>query len=406
MTKSPTFRPLVAAFWLLLVCTGYTGAPAQSAPAQSADAQSADGSRLQAITSNLRAEGIFGVSDAYPLADRMAHHGVPGVAIALIDDGRLAGIQGFGVLQAGRAQPITADTLFSVGSVSKVITAALALKLGAEGRLDIDRDVRTYLTSWALPAGAPPSSASPEPVTLRRIFSHTAGFNIHGFADFEPGAQLPSVYDTLNGTGPARHEPLRFVSAPGERYRYSGGGYTLAQLVLTDITNQSFADLARQRLFEPLSMARSSFANPLPEATANVAKAHNRSGRPVALPRGYEAMPEMAASGLWTSARELGGFVAALIESYRTAGGFLPQPIAQDMMKAVAPGRHGVGPRIDSSGPTLRFHHGGANNSYRAWIEGNLVTGNGMVVLTNGTNGDDLYDEIRRGAAALNEKDG
>lgn len=361
-------------------------------------AQAQDTGQLGTLSRTLRTNGLLGAGAPQSIEARMAHHRVPGVAIALISGGRVAEAKGYGVLQAGREQPVTADTLFSVGSVSKVATAAMAMKLGASGQLDIDRDVRLYLTSWQMPADAPP-----EPVTLRQIFSHTAGFNIHGFADFEPGARLPSVYDTLNGTPPARHGPLRFVSYPGDRYRYSGGGYTLAQLVLTDITRQTFPDIARQQVFAPLGMHRSSFVNPLPQTVDNVAKAHNAQGAPTALPRGYEAMPEMAASGLWTSARELGALVAALIESYRKPGGYLPQETARDMMRRVGPGEYGVGPRIDVSAPALRFNHSGANDSYRAWIEGNLETGTGLVVLTNGTNGDDLYDEIRRAARALEE---
>lgn len=347
---------------------------------------------LQALAENLRPRVASGSTPRYTLADRMERYGVPGVAIAVLKDGKILHAGGFGVLQAGGQQPVNADTLFSVGSVSKVATATLLLKMQAEGLIDVDTDIRQYLKTWQLPE-------SDTPITLRMILSHTAGFNIHGFGDFQPGAELPTVYDTLNGTGPATHGRVRFVDAPGMRYRYSGGGYTIAQLVATDVSGESFPELADEKLFTPLGMERSSFINPLPESLGNIAKAHDRRGRPQALPRGYEAMPEMGASGLWTSANELGTMVAALIESYRSVGGFLPQPVAADMMTKVSPSEHGIGPRLEGSGVVRMFHHGGANNSYRAWIEGHLVTGNGLVVLTNGTDGDDLYVEIRNAAA-------
>jgi len=279
-----------------------------------------------------------------------------------------------------------------MGSVSKVVTAVLAHRMHADGMLSLDTDIRPYLRRWQLPNGADDNL-----VSLRRIFSHTAGFNIHGFGDFEPGAELPTVYDTLNGTGAARHGPLRFIAQPGQRYQYSGGGYTVAQLVLTDIAQTNFPKLARTMLFEPVGMKRSSFTNPLPEDTDNVAKAHNRRGRPVALPRGYEAMPEMAASGLWSSANDMGMLVAALIQSYRGEGGFLPEGLVRRMMQRVAPGEHGAGPRIEGEGDNMWFTHGGVNNSYRAWIEGKISTGNGVVIFTNGTGGNDLGAEIRRG---------
>lgn len=162
---------------------------------------------------------------------------------------------------------------------------------------------------------------------------------------------------------------------------------------------KTFPETADTLLLRPLGMTRSSFVNPLPEDIDNVAKAHNRSGQPMALPRGYEAMPEMAASGLWTSARDLGRFVAALLRSYRSEGGFLPQPLTIDMMTKVSPSKHGFGPRLKGTAYGHFFHHGRANNSYRAWIEGHLATGDGLVVLTNGTRGDDLYVEIRNAVA-------
>lgn len=348
---------------------------------------------LAKLAENLRPRVSVGSEPPrYRLADRMERFGVAGVAIAVLEDGEILHAGGFGVLQAGGNEAVNADTLFSVGSVSKVATATLLMRMQAEGLIDMDTDIRQYLKTWDLPE-------SDTPITLRMILSHTAGFNIHGFGDFLPGAALPTVYDTLNGTLPATHDRVRFVDTPGSRYRYSGGGYTVAQLVATDVAGQDFPTLADQKLFTPLGMERSSFVNPLPESFSNVAKAHNRSGRPVALPRGYEAMPEMAASGLWTSANELGAMVAALIESYRTNTGFLPQEATADMMTKVSPSEHGMGPRLEGSGMARMFHHGGANNSYRAWIEGHLVTGNGLVVLTNGTNGDDLFLEIRNAAA-------
>ena len=363
-------------------------------------ANASDTPWLDAISQNLVSDGIFGLSEPLTLEDRMLHHGVPGVAIAVIRDGQLAEAGGFGVLQVGSSDPVNAETLFSMGSVSKVVAAILAHRMQAEGLLSLDIDVRHYLNSWQLPQNAPEGV-----VSLRRLLSHTAGFNIHGFADFEPGAALPTIYDTLNGVRPARHGPLRFIAAPGEHYQYSGGGYTLAQLVMTDVAQSPFPDLARQKLLGPMGMHRSTYQNPLPETTTNVAKAHNGWGRPVALPRGYEAMPEMAASGLWSSAQEMGTLVSLLIQSYRGDDKFLPPTATQMMMQPVYPGEHGSGPRIEGEGDEKRFIHGGANNSYRAWIEGHLKTGHGLVILTNSTDGDALYREIRRGWRAIESQE-
>ena len=110
-------------------------------------------------------------------------------------------------------------------------------------------------------------------------------------------------------------------------------------------------------------------------------------------------MPEIAASGLWTSANDLSQLVLALMKSYRGESDFLPQAIAADMMTRVDNSWHGLGPRLNGEGETRVFHHGGANNSYRAHMEGHLGTNSGIVLLTNGTRGGELYLEVHQSAA-------
>ena len=340
---------------------------------------------------------MAGAPQIWTLEARMENYGVPGVALAIIDDGEIVYEAGFGVLQAGGDTPVNADSVFSVGSVSKVATATLVLRLADEGYLDLDADVLEGMTSWSLPAERDVAPGTPVP--MRAILSHTAGFNIHGFADFQPGEALPEAVDTLDGRAPAGNAPLSREAPSGAGYRYSGGGYTLAQLLVADTMGEAFEDIAELHLFEPLGLTRSTFSNPLPQDLGNIARAHDRSGSPAALPRGYEAFPEMAASGLWTSAHDLGGLTAALIDSYRGNGDALSRARAVEMMTLVAPSEHGLGPRLSGSAEHLIFHHGGSNESYRAWIEGHLATGDGLVILTNGTQGRLLIDEIRNAVA-------
>ena len=328
----------------------------------------------------------------WSLQERMTHHRVPGVAIALLKDGQVVQAMGFGVRQAGTQDAVDADTLFSVGSISKIATAATSLRLVADGRLDLDRDVNTYLRSWQVVPEPGVASAS---VTLRMLMSHTAGLTVHGFKDYQPGEPEPTLLETLNGKAPAKNVPIRLQHAPGLKVDYSGGGTMVEQQVIEDVTGQPLEAIAHAQLFDPLGMHRSTFLNPLPPARGNIARAHDREGAPTALPRGWESFPEQAASGLWTSANELGAFVAALIRSYRGADGLLPQLLVRQMMSEVAPSPHGLGPRLEGAGLTRIFHHGGANESYHAWIEGYLETGDGFVILTNGANGYALHREIR-----------
>jgi CubicO group peptidase (beta-lactamase class C family) len=327
----------------------------------------------------------------WSLQQRMAQHHVPGVAIAVLRDGKLVHSAGYGIRQAGTHDAVNADTLFSVGSVSKVVTAATTLRLAADGKLALDQDINGYLRSWKVPA----SATVPAPqLTLRMLMSHTSGLGVHGFADYLPGEPLPTLLQTLDGIAPAKNKPVRLIHTPGERADYSGGGVMVEQQVLEDVTGQPLDAIARAQVFAPLGMQRSRYSEPQP-GTDNIAKAHDGDGTLTALPRGWQSFPEQGASGLWTSANDLAAFVAALTASYRGQGSFLPRAIATDMMTEVSPSWHGLGPRLDGTGQTRIFHHGGSNDSYRAWIEGYLETGDGFVILTNGENGAELAAEIR-----------
>jgi CubicO group peptidase (beta-lactamase class C family) len=322
----------------------------------------------------------------------MSHYGVPGVAVAILRDGRAMSSKGYGSRLAGNDFRVGPDTLFSVGSVSKIATAALCLKLVALRKLDLDRGVGRWLRRWRLPEGLEGDTSD---ISLRMLLSHTAGFNVHGFKDVEPSEPLPSLLQTLNGIPPALNKPLARIDRAGSRSRYSGGGYMVVQAVIEDAMGKTFDALARRYLFAPLGMSRSRFDAAPSVTTANIAHAHDGSGMPVAPPRGWQSFPELAPSGLWTSASDLTRLVEALCASYRTSHGFLPQTLAIDMMTAVSPGTFGLGPRLAGEGSARIFHHAGANDSYKAYIEGNLDSGDGLVIVTNGANGDVLGDEIR-----------
>lgn len=331
----------------------------------------------------------------WSVEDRLAAHEVPGVAVAIIENAEIVWAKGYGTKLAGSDIKVNADTVFSVGSVSKMINAALILRLVAEKKIDLDADVNTYLRSWKVPEN---SYTKFKKVTLRRILSHTAGFSQHGFDDYLPGEPLPNVLDTLNGLDRAKNQPIVLISIPGEEMHYSGGGVTVSQLLVQDVTGLSYNDAAKKYVFKPLGMSRSTFVNPLPEGYGNVARSHDEYGKPTALPRGWEAMPEMAASGLWTNVIDISQFIIALMRSLDSGAGFLPTQVAKDMMTRVENSWFGLGPKLNGNNDTRVFYHGGANDSYRAWVEGHPQNNSGIVIFTNGTDGHWVYKEMRKSA--------
>lgn len=142
----------------------------------------------------------------WSLGERMLHYKVPGVAVAIVRNGEVVRAVGYGVREAGTGDRVDGDTLFSVGSISKVVTAAVTLRLVAQGRLNLDRNVDDYLKRWKLRAR--PGQAAPK-VSLRMLMSHTSGLGIHGFADYQPGEPMPTLLQVLDGAKPAKNDPVR-----------------------------------------------------------------------------------------------------------------------------------------------------------------------------------------------------
>lgn len=329
--------------------------------------------------------------EKFDLNSKMSHYGVPGISFAVLENGKLSWAKGYGVLQKGSNEQVNTETVFSVGSVSKVGAAVVTLKLQESGILSIDSSVNNYLKSWKIPENQYTKNQS---VTLRHIMSHTGGLTVHGFADFNPHETLPTTVQILKGEWPAKNSPV-YVDIPvGSRYRYSGGGTTVEQLVIEESFDLHFHEIVDSLLFKPLKMNRSSYENPLPEIMGNIAKAHNRNGNPVALPIGYQSMPETAASGLWTTPSDFAKLMIMLMNAYNGLPSYLNQYSVKDMMTPVPPSSFGLGPKINITTSEIMFSHGGSNDSYRAHFIGSLNKKNGIIIFTNGTGGSNLINEL------------
>ena len=215
---------LLAANVLTFQASAQDAAPSSTSPFASAEP-------ITQLTRSLKtmADRNDPAAERYTIAERMAFHGVPGAAVAVIEGGEVAHVVGFGTRRAGEDMPVDGNTVFSAGSISKLVNAALVLRLVQEGTLDLDADVRGYLKRWQ-PRETRRSRGVP--VTLRQLLSHTAGLSQGGFPDFQPGEPLPTLVETLNGEGPAKHGAITFRSRPGAEMRYSGGGTTVSQLVV------------------------------------------------------------------------------------------------------------------------------------------------------------------------------
>lgn len=355
------------------------------------------------LRTRVRVDG--GADSAFSLAERMEHHRVPGVSVAVIDDHRIVWARGFGTREVGRSQPVDTTTLFLAGSISKPVFATGALRLVETGQLALDTDVNRSLESWKLPESR---FTADRPVTLRHLLAHTGGLTVHGFPGYRVDATIPTVPQILDGAGPANTGPVRSDTVPGAHFDYSGGGYTVGQLMATDVTGETFADLMERLVLRPAGMAHSTFRNPPPSTHVHrAASGHEAWGVPVE--GRFHVYPEMAAAGLWTTASDLARWAISVSRSWRGEGGILERETAREMLRrqvrvgeddaANAPG-WGLGPALVGRGDSLSFRHGGRDEGFLATFSMWPELGRGLVVLSNGTSGE-LLAEIQRGFARL-----
>lgn len=373
-------RPLLI---LMLAVCGAAGAQEESLQLQARVARIENGLREPVAVQGQSARTMR-------LADRMRNWRVPGVSIAVINHGAIEWARGYGVTDAGGSQPVTPDTPFQVGSVSKPVAAVLALQLTAAGKVNLDEDVNQRLHTWKVPA-------TTRPVTMRALLSHTAGmpeFNLPGYGVDEA---IPTLLQVLNGEKPAINPPVTPNGATG--YAYSSLGYAALQQTLADLNGQPFEALAGTMTLAPLGMRDSAFAASLPTAlAARAAAGHDVDG--AVLPGRWRRHVELAADGLWSTAPDLARFAIAIQRAAAgTSPGWLPQAQARAMLTPVRDD-YGLGFELDHAGREPAFHHSGSNIGYKALLFAYTRTGQGAVVLTNGDGGWPLLEEIMRSIAA------
>lgn len=168
---------------------------------------------------------------SFRLEERMQELGAPGVSIAVVDEWRVVWARGFGRRIVTADAPVTPATLFQAASIGKAIFATASLRLVDQRRLELDRDVNEVLRSWKVPEN---EHTAREKVTLRRILSHTAGTNVHGFVRVPGGGRSPTLPELLEGKPPAVNEPVRVIQEPGRSFRYSGGGVLIETLLIAE----------------------------------------------------------------------------------------------------------------------------------------------------------------------------
>jgi CubicO group peptidase (beta-lactamase class C family) len=243
--------------------------------------------------------------DAY-VQERMSAWSVPGLSLAIVEDGKVATTRGYGLANREQATPMTPQTLVAVGSTTKSVTALAILQLVEQGKVDLDAPVTRYLPWFALDD---PRSGE---ITVRHLLTHTAGIPANAALD---GSQAPDALERR--VRALEWEPMR--SAPGTRWEYANDGFNTAGLIVQAVSGMPYERYVEERIAKPLGMARTTFD---PARAAQLGMAQGYVKRRGALQpaqtrftRGYNPT-----GMLLSDAEDAGRYLAALLGGGAFAG--------------------------------------------------------------------------------------
>jgi CubicO group peptidase (beta-lactamase class C family) len=327
---------------------------------------------------------------------------VSGAVVALVDNGKVSYIKGFGYSDIQNKIPMRTDSVFQVASISKPVTAWGVMKLVEEGKIKLNDPVEKYIKRWHFPE----SKFDSKEVTIQRLLNHTAGLSVSSYPGLEPDKVLPSIEESLNGYPPLV-QPLNIINEPGSAWKYAGSGYTLLQLLIEEVSGESFESYMQKVVLEPLGMKESTFDyNKVNQEM--LCKAYDENGESVL----NYLFTEKAAAGLYTTAPDLAKFVAASLAgpNNETPGrNILSEDTVSKMFTATeeSKGIWGLGYQItfkytlteqDKVSHNTRdaILHSGANYGWKAIILANTKSNKGIVILTNSDNGTDFMVELAK----------
>jgi len=237
-----------------------------------------------------------------------------------------------------------------------------------------------------------------KPVTLRELLTHTGGTTVHGFPGYAQNEPVPTLVQVLDGEKPANTPAIRSEAAPGAKWNYSGGGYTIMQQAVIDIAGEPFPRLLHDTVLAPIGMTHSTYEQPLGnEFQPFAATPYHGDGKPVE--GGAHTYPEMAAAGLWTTPTDLLRYAIEVEKSLDgKANHVLSAGMTRQMLTAGV-GNWGLGLEIGGAPGNPYFSHGGVNAGFVNIFAAYAKNGEGAAVMTNSENGGIIGDEIMRSIA-------
>tara|TARA_R110002033_G_scaffold171074_2_gene215746 strand:- start:994 stop:2430 length:1437 start_codon:yes stop_codon:yes gene_type:complete len=339
------------------------------------------------LIKNIQIKG--GSIQEFNILDRMEFYKVPGVSIAVVENGKIKWAKGYGYANTETGTKVDVNTLFQAGSISKPLAALSALKLFENDSLDLNKDVNYYLKKWQIPEN---KFTEIEKVTIEKLLTHTAGMTVHGFPGYQQTDKFPEIIDVLNGNG--NTGKIVVDTIPGSIWRYSGGGYTVMEKVVEDVSELPLDEYMYKNILLPIGMKNSTYQQPITkEWQNNISAAYDGNGK---LIKGlWNNYPEQAAAGLWTTASDLALYCVEIQDIFQGKRDGVLTKNTVDIMLTKHKNDWGLGPSLQGQKDSLIFGHGGKNAGFTNDMKAYAYEGNAVIVMTNADNGGKLISEIK-----------
>ncbi|MCU0392039.1 MAG: serine hydrolase [Thermoflexibacter sp.] len=334
--------------------------------------------------------------------DKMNQLNIRGLSIAVVNNYKIEWTKGYGFADEQANRKVNENTLFQAASISKSLNALGALKLVQNNKIDIFADINTHLKSWQFPYD---SISKEKKITLANLLSHTAGLSVHGFMGYDRNSNIPLLTEILDGKSPSQSPAIRSLIEPNKVFEYSGGGTTISQLMIEDVSNQPYHKFMQENVLKPLNMNNSFFNQPPPNDKLNqLATGYDADGNEI---KGkFHIYPTQAAAGLWTTPTDLAKYMIDIQLSIKGQS----NKVVNKNFALLHTNRYlenedvTMGSFRQERNGEAYFFHDAANDGFRGLYFGSIEGGNGIVVFVNSDVGDIIYDLLNTVANVYNWK--
>jgi CubicO group peptidase (beta-lactamase class C family) len=318
---------------------------------------------------------------------KMAEYRVPGVGLGIAANGQVT-IRGFGVTNVDDPQPITADTIFTIASISKTVTATAIMKLVEQGKAELKAPVRTYIPEFRVA-----DEAASREVTLWHLLTHTPGWEGQLSSEDRGAEALAHFALTI-----LRDVPQ--LAAPGEVWSYNNAGFSLAGRVIEVITGRNIHDALRQLVFAPIGLTRA-FTRLTDAATYRLSLGHREQGGRTQVIRPYQSTSGVTAGGVMISITDLMRYAQLHLGGATGAEGqpWLPRPLLEQM-RTPQVRKHGTGDEMGAGwhlrplNGVLTAAHGGTLNGHCLLLQLVPARNLAFTILTNHSDGWRLVQDV------------